>query len=161
MRHSWLYVAGALVLGTALLVGQSGLFAAENAAGVIKYRQKVMGSQSGHLGGIFAILKGGLPYKGHIAEHARALSASSKIIADIFPEGTGEGKTDAKAVIWQKWDDYKAKAGDLGREAAKLEKIARSGSMADIGAQAKKVGKTCGGCHKKFRKKKENRYKRK
>ena len=161
MRHSWLYVAAALVLGTALLVGQSWLFAAENAAGVIKYRQSVMRSHWGHLGGMFEILKNGLPYKGHIAGHARAVSESSKIIADIFPEGTADGKTDAKAVIWQEWDDFKAKARNMGKEAAKLEKIARSGSMADIGAQMKKVGKACGSCHKKFRKPKEESYKRK
>ena len=161
MRHSWLYVGAALVLGVVLLVGQGWLFAAENAAGVIKYRQSVMRSHWGHLGGMFEILKSKLPYKEHIAGHARALSESSKIIADIFPEGTADGKTDAKKVIWQELDDFKAKARTLGREAAKLEKIAQTGSMADIGAQMKKVGKTCSSCHKKFRKPKEESYKRK
>ena len=161
MRHSWLYLGAALVLGAALLVGQSWLFAAENAAGVIKYRQKVMGSQGAHIGGIAEILKNGLPYKAHIAGHARALSVSSKIIPDIFPKDTGDGKTDAKAAIWRDFDDFKAKARTLGREADKLEKIAQTGSMADIGAQLKMVGKSCGSCHKKFRKKKEDSYKRK
>ena len=61
-----------------------------------------MGAPAGHLGGIAEILKNGLPYKAHIAWHARALTECGIIIADIFPKDTADGGTEAKATgLWE------------------------------------------------------------
>ncbi len=53
-----------------------------------------------------------------------------------------------------------AAAKALERESAKLAVVAQSGGMADIAAQVKALGKSCGGCHKPFRKPKAERFKR-
>ena len=155
----------ALTIGMALALAgvMAGLsastaFAQGNAAGVIQYRQKVMGAQSGHLGGIGQILKNKLDFTAHIPQHAQAISDLAKLLPDLFPDGTQKGKTDALPEIWQDRDDFKDKANALETEAAKLAQVARSGDASAIGAQVKKVGKACGGCHKKYRQPKKKRY---
>ncbi|MCZ6647225.1 MAG: cytochrome c [SAR324 cluster bacterium] len=131
--------------------------AQDNSAGIIQYRQKVMGAQSGHLGGIGQILKHSLPFKEDIPSHARAVANLAKLLPKLFPEGTGEGKTDALPKIWQDMDGFKKAAGKLEQEASKLAQVAQSGDSGAIMAQLKKTGKACGGCHKKFRQPKEKR----
>ena len=149
--------------GVAALVvfagGQSSsLLAQDNVAGVIQYRQKVMGAVSGHMGGIGQILKHKLDYKAHIPQHASALAELAKLIPEIFPEGSGKGKTDALPKIWRDRSTFESAARKLGDEASKLAQVADGGNVGQIVAQVKKVGKACGGCHKKFRQPKKKRY---
>ena len=65
-------------------------------AGIIKYRQNIMKATAGHMGAIVGILKNNLPIKEHIIEHANSLKQISKMTLDIFPKGSGVGKTNAK-----------------------------------------------------------------
>ncbi len=131
----------------------------QNHAGLITYRQKIMSSNGDHLGAIGQILKHKLPYKDHIQKHAEAIAAMAALIPDVFPAGSGKGKTDALAKIWEDKDKFEAAARNLGKEARKLAKAAASGDMAAIGKQAKSTGKNgCGGCHKDFRQPKKKRF---
>ncbi|HEX9844496.1 MAG TPA: cytochrome c [bacterium] len=127
----------------------------------IKYRQKVMGSLGQNMGGIGDILKEKLPLQENIPAHAAAISESAKAIAAAFKHKVTEGKTDALPGIWSDLKDFAAKADDASKEAAKLAEVARGGNMEAIGAQVKKLGGTCGACHKEYRKKKEDSYKSK
>lgn len=155
IQFAAMWVAALLLL----VAGQSSsLLAQENPAGVIQYRQRVMKAVGGHFGGIGQILKHKLDYKAHIPQHARALADLSKLIPDIFPEGSGKGKTDALPKIWQDRSTFEKAARKLGDEAAKLARVADGGTVGQIVAQVKKVGKACGGCHKKFRQPKKKRY---
>ena len=104
------------------------------------------------------ILKGEAGDKSHIAAHASALANVSMMIGGLFPAGSGTGKTDALAVIWEKPDDFKKAVAALEDASAKLFGAARKGDMAAIGAAAGGVGKSCGGCHKVFRKRKNSRH---
>lgn len=124
----------------------------------IKYRQKLMGSQGANMGAIGDILKQGLPYKENIARHAAALNATAKIIAAAFEKRITAGATDAEPKIWDEWSEFQDKARDLERESARLMEVAASGSMSGLVDQVKAVGKTCGGCHKPYRKPKEESY---
>ena len=132
--------------------------AQDNAAGVIQYRQRVMKAMGGHMGGAGMILKHKLSFKADIPDHARAMARLAKMIPHLFPEGSGEGKTDALPKVWQDMDGLKKAARKLEKEATKLAQVAESGDMGAIGAQMKKTGKACGGCHKKFRQPKKKRY---
>ena len=74
---------------------------------------------------------------------ARIIIASADKLTSMWPRGTGRnalGKraTRAKPNIWKDWDTFSKGLG-----------------------AAKGMGKTCGGCHKKFRAKKAKRKKRK
>ena len=70
----------------------------------------------------------------------------------MFPKGTGLGKTTAKPAIWENWSKYESAVQDFERESAKLAKVAESGDMKVLAKQVRATGKTCGGCHRNFRK---------
>ncbi len=120
--------------------------------GIIKYRQNVMKSVSGHMGAIVDILKNHLPLKDHIVDHARSILQISRMTLSMFPEGSGIGRTKSKQVIWEKWSEFESTAGNFERESLKLVEIAQSGDMEALSKQVRTTGKTCSGCHRNFRK---------
>jgi cytochrome c556 len=90
---------------------------------------------------------------------ASGLQENAGKIADLFPAGSSltdfPDKTFAKPEIWANFDEFKAAAATLGTEAGKLADAAKSGDMAAFVAQYDATGeKGCGGCHSKFRLKK-------
>ena len=124
----------------------------------IDYRQSLMKSVGFHAGSMGAILKGEWA-KEDAAAHARGLAADALLIGNAFKAQTTDVKTDAKPEIWKDAAKFEEKAKALQMETGKLAEVAAGGNMADIGAQQKKVGEACGGCHKEFRKPKEQSFK--
>ena len=120
--------------------------------GIIKYRQNVMKATGGHMGAIVDILKNRLPLADHIVDHARSIQQNSKMTLAMFPKGTGLGNTKAKPTIWENWSKFESAVQDFERESAKLAKVAESGDMEALAKQVRATGKTCGGCHRNFRK---------
>ncbi len=159
MTRSRLYLSIMLLVFVWMAIPLSTALA-QNDKAHITYRQKVMGSQGASMGAIGTILKNKLPFQRHIATHARDIHEMSGLITDAFKHKVTDGPTDAKPDIWQDWDKFAAAARKLQEESAKLADIALTGDMAAIGAQVKAVGKSCGGCHKPFRKPKKESYKR-
>ncbi|MBL4613264.1 MAG: cytochrome c [Magnetovibrio sp.] len=123
--------------------------------GEIKYRQFVMKSIGGHMGGMASIIKGQTGNKANFQTHASGLAALSKIAGSVFPDGSDFGETQALPVIWEKPDDF-AKAVKMFQSAAEnLEKVARSGDMTKFGEAFGGLGKSCKNCHENFREKKK------
>jgi cytochrome c556 len=120
--------------------------------GIIKYRQNVMKATGGHMGAIVDILKNRLPLADHIVDHARSIQQNSKMTLAMFPKGSGLGDTKAKPTIWENWSKFESAVQDFERESAKLAKVAESGDMEALAKQVRATGKTCGGCHRNFRK---------
>ena len=134
------------------IVSANEIVSAES-AGIIKYRQNVMKAAAGHMGAIVGILKNKLPIKNHIIEHAQSLKKISKMTIAIFPKGSGIGRTKAKKSIWDNWSKFEKVSQNFAKESTKLLEIAKNGDMQTIASQVRKTGKTCGSCHKNFRKK--------
>ncbi len=120
--------------------------------GIIKYRQNVMKSTAGHMGAIVDILKNGLPLEAHVSDHARSMLQNSRMTLSMFPKGSGKGRTKAKLAIWENLSKFESAVKDFERESAKLAKVAESGDMEALAKQVRATGKTCGGCHRNFRK---------
>ena len=120
--------------------------------GIIKYRQNVMKSTAGHMGAIVDILKNGLPLEAHVSDHARSMLQNSRMTLSMFPKGSGKGRTKAKLAIWENWSKFESAVKDFERESAKLAKVAESGDIEALAKQVRATGKTCGGCHRNFRK---------
>ena len=78
------------------------------------------------------------------------LRGSKKLLA-LFPPGT-EPTGRAKPEIWTDWAKFEAAAKDFQDAAPKLVPAAKSGVANQIPAARGAVGKTCGACHKPFRK---------
>ena len=121
----------------------------------INYRQKVMNGNVAHIGAIADVLKGKVPHSSHILGHARALQALSLMLDDIFPPDSDFGQTRAKPEIWQQPEKFKAVVKAYQDATVVLVQAAKSGDMAAIGDAMGGVGKSCGGCHKPFRKPKD------
>jgi cytochrome c556 len=111
-----------------------------------------MKSTAGHMGAIVDILKNDLPLQAHILDHARSIQQNSKMTLATFSKGTGLGNTKAKPAIWENWSKFESAVQDFERESAKLVKVAESGDMEALAKQVRATGKTCGGCHRNFRK---------
>lgn len=89
-----------------------------------------------------------------VAAKANDINARSAKISDLFPAGTSVDDgydTEALAAIWKKPEEFKAAAGKLGDESAKLASLAGAGDKAAVGAQAMAMGGACKGCHDQFR----------
>ncbi len=144
------------------IAGLSSPALAQNAEGTIQYRQNLMSAIGSDMGAIGDIMKFQLPMVGNIKTHAANIASNAGLIASAFKADVSEGATDAKADIWQDWSEFEASATKLQQAAQKLSDAVASGADgASIGADLKAVGKACGSCHKKFRKPKEESYKRK
>ncbi|MEZ7823934.1 MAG: cytochrome c [SAR324 cluster bacterium] len=142
-------VAALIVFLSFCFFGSSSL---ADSKGIIKYRQNVMKSTAGHMGAIVDILKNDLPLQAHILDHARSIQQNSKMTLATFSKGTGLGNTKAKPAIWENWSKFESAVQDFERESAKLVKVAESGDMEALAKQVRATGKTCGGCHRNFRK---------
>lgn len=143
------------VLVGALLTLTGPVLAEPEPEDVIKYRRAVMKAQGGYMGAISQVVKGKVDYSGHLLEHALGLHALSKHVAEIFPEGSDFGETNALDAVWERPEDFKQAAKKSEEATAALVKAVETRDPNAIKARFGDVGKSCKGCHKDFRKKKE------
>lgn len=100
-------------------------------------------------------LKGDNPDLAQVRANADVIAALAPQVKTWFPQGTGPdvGKTDAKAEIWQKPDDFAAKAKDFEAAAAAFKTAAQGNDVAAIRAAQGNLGKSCKACHDLYREK--------
>ena len=84
--------------------------------------------------------------------NAAAIAIHATRIAVLFPEGSSEDSSRAKAEIWQNWDAFLASATELSTEADALAVAAGENSATAVKDHMQKVFGTCKGCHDQFRK---------
>ena len=127
----------------------------------IKYRQSVMEIIGTNMGAIGDIMKNQLGLPGAIENHAGQMVESAALIGPAFKKNLSEGPTDAKADIWKDWAKFEKAIANYEKNARGLQTAAQGGDPAAVGAAMKALGKSCGGCHKPFRKPKEESFKNK
>jgi cytochrome c556 len=88
-----------------------------------------------------------------IRSSAATMAKLAPQVPSWFPPGTGPdvGKTEAKAQIWQKPQDFAAKSRAFRDAAAAFDAAAKSGDMAAIKARFADLGKSCKACHDLYR----------
>jgi cytochrome c556 len=98
-------------------------------------------------------LKGDSPDLAAVRKNAGIIAAFAPQIPSLFPPGTGPeaGKTEAKAEIWQKPDDFLAKSRDFTAAANAFNATAQGSDVAAIRAAMGTMGKTCKACHDLYR----------
>jgi cytochrome c556 len=127
-------------------------FAAPEPEDIIKYRQNVMKSNGAHMAAIGAIINGKVDYKGHLADHARAVQAINKDIPGLFPKDSDFGDTKALDGVWSKRAEFEKRAKDAKEKSDALAKAVSGGDNKVIGAKFKELSDSCKACHKDFRK---------
>jgi cytochrome c556 len=69
----------------------------------------------------------------------------------LFKEGSIVGDSKALPLIWENWDDFKARFDHDAEAAAKMLAAAQSGDTAAYGAAIQEIGQSCGACHMTYR----------
>ena len=120
---------------------------------LIEYRHEVMEAIKGHNKAIKAILEGKVPYNGHLEMHMTSLEALLGSVAELFPEGSDFGETDAKDAIWDNPEKFKQTVEKAQNAFATFKAVVAEGDSRASLAAHKKFGKaSCGNCHKSFKK---------
>ena len=90
---------------------------------------------------------------------AAAIADAAPTLPSLFPAGSGMAAlpdSESKDVIWEEWDEFVAATELLGEKAAALQAALASEDSSRIGAAFGDLGKNgCGGCHRKFREKRD------
>ena len=155
-------VIGAVVIVAGAYFGirsLSGSASADSIQTAIDTRRALMKDNGAKMAAMGKVIEAKSGDMAEMQQLALGLQANAAKIATLFPAGSSlkdlPDKTNAKPEIWDNFDDFKAAAANLGTEAGKLADVAKSGDMAAFSAQFDATGsKGCGGCHTKFRQKK-------
>jgi len=120
---------------------------------VISYRRSVMTLVGWNFGPMSAMNKGKIPFDAkEFASHADRIASLAPQALEGFAKGSDKGaETDAKADIWQNFDDFKSKLNDLVNESKTMSEVAKAGDEAKSKEQFKKLGGTCKACHDKYK----------
>ena len=132
---------------------------AQNAEDIIKYRINIMKSLGNHISIIAANLKGKVSINEDILPHSQSmlLTLSSINIEKIFPintQASDSPKTKSLDSIWVEKELFQKSMLQSIEKTKDLVKAAESGNNQNIAKSLGALGKSCGACHDKFRKKK-------
>jgi cytochrome c556 len=140
---------------TLALLALTGLSTAVNAEtspeNAIKYRKAVMDAMAGHTSAFSMIAFGMVDQPEYLQSHANALADAGAQLSILFPEGSGDGDTDALAGIWNDADKFSAAIAKGEKASADLKAAAASGDKKAIVGAFKALGQSCKGCHESYR----------
>ena len=124
----------------------------DHATGVVKERMDMMEAIAKSMKSIAEKMKSKSDLVG-IKSDAESIAAHAPHIVHLFPRGSMQKPTEARAAIWQNWSDFENKARALETESVKLAKQ-NTDDFAALTAQVQSVSQTCSACHTKYRVKK-------
>jgi cytochrome c556 len=124
----------------------------EHATGVVKERMDMMEAMAKSMKVITDRIKNKRDLAA-VKTEAEAIAEHAPHMTHLFPPGSRQPPTDARATIWQSWPDFEGKARALAIESAKLAKM-DLGNFAAVSAQVEAVSRSCTACHAKYRVKK-------
>lgn len=146
-----LLFAAATVAGIATALPAFAQFAKPEHA--IKYRQSAMALQGNHLGRVFAMANGRVPFDAKVAaEQIEIIAMLNKLQFAAFIDGTDKGDTRSRPEIWTQKDKFNAAVTKSEEDIAKLVAAGKTGNFDQIKAAVGAVGQSCKGCHDEFRK---------
>ncbi len=143
--------SSSLLCLTLLLASLLPLSAHDHATGVVKERMEMMQQWGKHLKSIRERIDAKRDL-GSIKADAEAIAKQAPHVAHLFPKGSTQKPTEARAAIWQNWADFERKAAALETASKKLVNADPSNFDA-ISAEARALTQACAACHEKYRSK--------
>lgn len=125
-------------------------FVLADAEGEIAYRKGVMKVVGGHMSAMGAILRKGV-HTDDLGYHADGMADIAAIAPNVFPAGSGEGKTDSLPAIWEQPEAFKVAMDKFVAAADGMSAAVDSGDRSKIGPAIKALGGSCKGCHDDFK----------
>ena len=98
-------------------------------------------------------LKAESPDLAQVRQNAGTIAELAPKVQGWFPVGSGPdvGKTEAKAEIWAKPEDFAAKSRDFTQAARAFQAAANGNDLAAIRTAQGNLGKSCKACHDLYR----------
>jgi cytochrome c556 len=121
----------------------------DHATGVVKERMEMMEDMAKRLKAIRERIDKNRD-RAAIKTDAEAIAAQAPHITHLFPKGSVQRPTDAKAAIWQNWPDFERKAAALEDASRKLAAVGQD-DLAALRARERAVSQACGACHELYR----------
>ena len=118
----------------------------------VEYRQSVMSAIANSRAMLSAVIDDEVPYRNHLLAHAVSLNRLAVITGDIFPAGSGVDNTRARDEIWEDEEDFKTAVTAFQNASSELLESVYTGDLNAIQDAIGSIGRTCGGCHRPFRK---------
>ncbi|MEO6410139.1 MAG: cytochrome c [Burkholderiaceae bacterium] len=119
----------------------------------IKYRKAAMAVMNTHVGRIFAMANGRVPFDAKsVADNAEVLAAVSKWQFSGFVDGSDKGETRAEPKMWAEMDKFKTAGTKSQEDIVKLNSAAKTGDLDAIKAAVGETAKSCKACHDNYRK---------
>jgi cytochrome c556 len=69
----------------------------------------------------------------------------------LFREGSTASNSKALPLIWENWEDFKARFDEDAKHAAEAVAAAKANDAAAYGAALQAIGQSCSGCHQMYR----------
>lgn len=146
MRKSVIALAAIIAMGSA-----STAIARDPIKSAIKARKAAFTLIAVNLGPMGAMAKDKIPFdKGEFTLRAANLEALSKMPWEYFIPGSQKG-SESRASVWEKADDFKAKAEIFQEKVAALAKVSKGDDVEAMKIQFRKVASTCKSCHKDYK----------
>lgn len=92
-----------------------------------------------------------------LALPAAAIAGWGKAIPTMFPPGTDTPESDALPTVWSDRAGFETAAANMSAAARTLADLGKAGDTAGFATQFGALGKTCGACHKDYRKPEEKK----
>jgi cytochrome c556 len=119
----------------------------------IKYRRSAMSLQGTHVGRVFAMANGKVPFDAKVAaENIEIAAMLNRLQFAAFVEGTDKGETRAKPEIWTEKEKFNAAIKKSQDDVNKLAAAGKTGNLDEIKTAVGAVGQSCKACHDEFRK---------
>lgn len=124
----------------------------------LQYRHNVMEIVKYSLLGMRDIIKGDIKDQDQFPALAQSMASAASIANEMFKEDTRalEGKTGAKAKIWDNWEDFSKRMKDFNDAAQELAEVAKEGDMKNNIMAFKNTAKNCKSCHDEYRQEHEH-----
>jgi cytochrome c556 len=146
-----LLITAAAMLGSSFASPAAAQFA--KAEDAIKYRKAAMTLMNTHVGRVFAMANGRVPFDAKaVQDNAEIAAAVSKWQFSGFVDGSDLGDTKAEPKIWAEMDKFREKANKSQEDLVKLNAAAKTGDIAAVKTAIGAVGQSCKSCHDSYRK---------
>ena len=120
-------------------------------ADVLADRTALMKLQSAQTAQGAKFMKGEEPFDLAKAKNLfTVLASTADKMPSVFPESSKNAESKSLPALWEKYDDFKARAAKLGADAKAA--AANVKDEASFKAGFPEVTKNCGGCHQLYRK---------
>lgn len=118
----------------------------------VKYRQSAMALQSNHMGRLFAMANGRVPFDAKLAaEQIEIVALLNRLQFAAFIDGSEKGNTNASHEVWTEKAKFAAAVAKSQDDVQKLVAAGKTGNQDQIKAATFAVGGSCKACHDAFR----------